>query len=287
MAVTLTRSKAAFHHSVETFFRHVSEGKHKAYLWTFTFEKVISVKEAFQMWNKFAKSLWKYGLHPKTGESTIFGLRVAELHPGGHGVHFHVLVNRRIPIQAVRRRAEQFGMFWIDVQRAYSTDGSLGWYLAKYLAKGDRPPCFKGRRLWQAFGQWGQTRCKDIEVRSEFCAAFKARRELLNAERRIAEMEGRPYRVESNLETMAWAKEHCFQVLTDKVPPLCPELWFYEAETPSADIEDWESAWDDALQAPLPRGRNLFGSGSESVEKGMGLREVPKTTQAAALDRAA
>lgn len=241
----LTRSKAAFRLSCATFFEQVREGKHQAYLWTFTLRRCTGVKEAFQAWNKLAKSLWKYGIHPETGEGTIFGLRVAEFHPGGHGVHFHVLVNRRIPIEAVRRRAEKFGFFWIDVRRAQDNEGRMGGYLSKYLSKTDRAPCMKGRRLWQAFGQWGQTRCKDVEIRSEFVAAFKARRKGLKAAAAVAELQGREYRMESNLETMAHAQEHCVRVSLGEVEPLMPSLWYSPPDTEPIrrGFEDWQSEW--------------------------------------------
>lgn len=242
----LNRSKAAFRLSVQTFFEQVERGEHQAFLWTFTLKKVISVADAFKAWNKFAKALWKYGLHPETGEQTIVGIRVAEFHPGGHGVHFHVLINRRIPIQAVRRRAEQYGFGWIDVRRAHCGKGTLGGYLSKYLSKRDRPPCFKGRRLWQAFGQWGQTKCKDVVIKSEFVAAFHARRAMLKAAAAIAESRGEQYRMEGNLETMSHCEEHCWKVSIGKIPPLCPELHYSPPDDELAPMgwNDWDAKFD-------------------------------------------
>lgn len=232
--------------SVETLFEASKKSGDHVFMWTFTFRECLSVQDAFKAWNQFSKNLWKYGIHPKTKEQTIVGLRVAEMHPGGHGVHFHVLINRRIPIQAVRRWAEMAGMFWIHVTRCYH--GHLGKYLGKYLGKQDRVPCLKGRRLWQGFGQWGQTKCKDIVVDSEFCTAFQKRRQMLLAAQEIARLQGAAYRMESNLETMHWSEEWVWQVRIGRAVPLRPDLVSYNDVSPSsedrADFEDWQGVFD-------------------------------------------
>lgn len=249
----LTRSKAAFRHSVATFVEQAEARGEKPYLWTFTLRECVSVAAAFAAWVKFANRLHKWGVHPVTKEQTIVGLRVAELHPGGHGVHFHVLINRRLNIHVVRRFAELQGFFWIDVRRATETRcGRLARYLGKYLSKQDRAECMRGRRLWQAFGKWGQTRCKDIVVESEFVAAYKARRKTLEMAKRVHESLGLPYRLEGNLETMEHAREHVVRVSLGEIPPLCPHLW-HEPEKdqspPRADFADWDGAFSELAMA--------------------------------------
>jgi hypothetical protein len=240
----MLRSKAALLFSVRTFF----ELSERPYFWTFTFKECLAVDDALARWEKFRKALWNWGIHPKTGEQTIVGLRCFELHPGGHGVHVHALFNRFIHVRTIRRIGAQHGFGRDHVIRVRSLDQCecLADYMAKYCSKQDRPPCFRGRRLWAAIGKWGATRCKDIEVQSEFVEAFKARRRVINAEAAIAKMEGRKYRVEHNLETMAWAKHHCFQVKTGKKAPLTSYIVdISEKETPPPDGADWEGLWSD------------------------------------------
>jgi hypothetical protein len=41
-------------------------------------------------------------------------------------------------------------------------------YLGKYLSKEHRAHCFKGWRLWAAFGKWHSTKVRDVEFRSQF-----------------------------------------------------------------------------------------------------------------------
>jgi len=199
----MSKSAMAFRFSCVAFF----ESTKSAYFWTFTFKNRHSIPEACERWSKFANALAKYGR--QNGKDTIYGLRVFELHPGGHGLHIHALFNRRISIHAVRRRAEEYGFWWIDVRKvtAKTAEGDvlLSEYLSKYLAKSARPPELKGRRIWAAIGKWEHSKCGNMVLESEFTAAFKLRRNMIEQEKELCERVGVPYRLESNLETMAWA----------------------------------------------------------------------------------
>lgn len=244
----MVRSKVAFRFAVRTLF----ERSEKMYFWTFTFREALDVGTARALWEKFRKSLWKYGLHPDSGEQTIVGLRVFEMHPGGHGLHIHALFNRRINIHAVRRRATQFGMFWIHCIRVREDSHAVEMadYMGKYMSKEERPPCLKGARLWASIGKWGATRCKDIEIESEFVSQFRARRKLLTAEAEIAEMEGREYRMEHQLETMEWAHRFVFEVKIGKRVSLSGLVRdITENVVPTApDWDDWDTAFDELGQ---------------------------------------
>ena len=46
-------------------------------------------------------------------------------------------------------------------------------YLGKYLTKEGRAPCFKGWRLWAAFGPWKWTKVKDVKFESEFSTIIR------------------------------------------------------------------------------------------------------------------
>lgn len=45
-------------------------------------------------------------------------------------------------------------------------------YPGKYLSK-ERESCFKGWRLWAAFGDWRPTRVSDLEKRSAFATVYR------------------------------------------------------------------------------------------------------------------
>jgi len=148
-------------------------------LLTLTFEEVHEVKQAFYQWKLFQNALVAFG---KLGKSnTIYGIRVAELHDGdesGHGVHYHVVLNRFVPIEIVRSIAEKFGFFWLEMKECYTAAG-LSSYLAKYLSKQHRPECLKGKRLWSAFGKWHHSKVKNVRCLSEFSVAYRATYNLL------------------------------------------------------------------------------------------------------------
>jgi len=235
----MTRSKMALRFSARALFALTG----RPYFWTFTLRECVDVKTAMQSWNKLQKSLHHWGLHPKTGEQTIFGVRAFELHPGGHGVHVHVLLNRYLHVHVMRKRCEQFGFGWIHVVRIRNSGqaNEIADYMSKYMNKQDRPECFKGCRLWAAIGKWGASKCSDIEIESEFNCAFYARRSLVNAEAKIAALEGRKYRVEHNLETMEWAKQHLFEVKIGKRESLSGLIW--DVSEPSEVAKSWDD-WD-------------------------------------------
>lgn len=240
----MIRSKAAFIFSVRSFF----ERSERPYFWTFTFREVHDVKVALALWEKFRKALWNFGRHPETGEQTIIGLRCFELHPGGHGVHVHCLLNRFINIHIVRRLSHKYGFGRDHVVRIHSLEHAetMADYMAKYCSKQDRPPCLKGRRLWAPIGKWGATRCKDIEVESEFVAAYRARRRVVQAEAAVAQATGVPYRLEHQLESMGWAQDHCFRVKVGKASALTGMIReISEPKPPLPDAADWEGLWSD------------------------------------------
>jgi len=245
----MTRSKMALRFAVRALFSK----SERPYFWTFTTRECVAVTVALEMWNRLQKSLYEYGKHPKTGEQTIIGLRCFELHPGGHGVHVHCLLNRRLNIHAVRRRCRQFGFGWIHVVRVRNEDQAdkIADYMGKYMSKEERPECFKGRRLWAAIGKWGATRCKDIEIESEFIAAYRARRLVIAAEAAVARIERRAYRIEHSLETMAYAKHHCWMVKTGQREGLTDCIT--DVSEPSEPVEvtmnwkDWDAAFNELL----------------------------------------
>jgi len=168
----ISRTKAAFLFSCDRFF-----AKHKkVYFWTVTFKSVpINDEAAMEEWQLLRRRL--HWIFPK-----VEGLRVCELHRS-HGIHFHFLINIRIPVRRMKRIAHGSGRLvgrncYLDFGRmwAVTCDKGTANYLSKYLTKSYRQNNeFGGRRRWGTIGGFKQTKCKDIEIVTE---ALKNRRRI-------------------------------------------------------------------------------------------------------------
>ena len=158
----MTKSKTAYMLATQTL------GKESLYMWTFTFAEVLNVKDTRKRWNHLLTLL-------KQKWPQLCGLRVFELHES-HGLHVHLVTNRWLDVNAARELAKQAGWGRIHVMRIPNERAG---YLAKYLSK-DRPPCFKGWRLWAGFGEWDWTRVKDLICDSAFSRIYRACKEWLS-----------------------------------------------------------------------------------------------------------
>ena len=98
----MTKSKAAFLLASQTL------GKQRLYLWTFTFRELLAVKETRKHWNHLLTLLLREW-------PNLQGLRVFELHPGGHGLHVHLITNQFIDVNRARELATQAGWGRIHV----------------------------------------------------------------------------------------------------------------------------------------------------------------------------
>jgi hypothetical protein len=156
-----TKSKQAFLFSATDL--PVSKNGH-LYLWTFTFADVIDVSEGRKRWSAFLRKLRKRKRYLK-----FHGLRVFELHPGGHGLHIHVLTPCFLQVNVVRGVWRSCGGGRVHV---LPIPPNRAGYLGKYLRKQGRPECFKGARMWAAFGGCDHTKVKDIRVESNWTRAY-------------------------------------------------------------------------------------------------------------------
>ena len=147
----MSKSKTAFEFSAKKL------GTETLYFWTFTFAEVLAIKATRKKWNYLLTLL-------KRKYPELCGLRAFELHEE-HGLHVHMVTNTRIDVVAVRILAAKAGWGRIHV-KPIRAEGAT--YLGKYLTKEGRPPCFKGWRLWAAFGPWESTKVKDLRFESEF-----------------------------------------------------------------------------------------------------------------------
>lgn len=139
------------------------------YLWTFTFAEVIDVAEGRRRWSEFLRALRKE--RKNRGQAKLKGLRVFELHPGGHGLHIHVATGCFMHVNQVRRLWFSVGGGRIHVKPIAPQRASD---LSKYLRKQGRPECFKGARMWAAFGGADHTRVKDITIESNWTRTYAA-----------------------------------------------------------------------------------------------------------------
>jgi len=125
------------------------------YLWTFTFREVKAMATACKLWGRAAKDLSR-----KLGFS---GVRVFELHPGGHGLHIHVVTPFYYPVVLVRVLTTRWGFGRIHVKPIKYNKRH---YVTKYLQKQQRAVCLKGRRLWATVGGFKGCLVKNIRVES-------------------------------------------------------------------------------------------------------------------------
>lgn len=101
------------------------------------------------------------------------GVRVYEMHPGGHGVHIHAVIPNYIAVQLVRSISQKHGFGRIHVRALNGNAEQIGRYLSKYFAKGKRCAEFFRKRIWACFGTYEGTKCKEIMIRSSFLDWFK------------------------------------------------------------------------------------------------------------------
>lgn len=153
----MKRSKAAFHFSAHKLWAETGN----LYFWTFTFREVpLSDEWALAQWNSLMKKFWHHF-------GAIHGLRVIELHKT-HGIHFHLLVNVRIPVERVIRCAWPLEFGRIGIERVEEGQEAID-YLAKYLGKGyEKTRWPSRRRQWGAVLGFKPTRCKDVEYETPF-----------------------------------------------------------------------------------------------------------------------
>lgn len=173
-----SRSKLAFDWTLDCLARHAEDNRQKLYFWTFTF--VQKMPDAFYSyrWKGFIRDV----LHLFDGQHPLYGLKVAEPHkramPGSpwKGIHYHCLVNHRIPVGEVRRIGKRYGIGRVEVKSISDVAGAkryLGKYLGKEFADTKLAP---GIRRWSTIGGFNGVTVRKVRVNtptSRACAEFK------------------------------------------------------------------------------------------------------------------
>jgi len=97
------------------------------------------------------------------------GVRVFEPHPGGHGLHSHLVLAGYMEWYKMADCAQRAGLGRINVHPDKVSPGAAT-YLAKYLTKSEKPV---GVRSWACVGAWSGELCKDIEYDSDRIRTIK------------------------------------------------------------------------------------------------------------------
>jgi len=160
-------SRAAFQLTM----RRLLEGRSTGYLWTFTLPEVVDVAEACVRWAPFSRALRRAGWS---------GVRVYELHPGGHGLHVHMVTAERLPASEAWRLSRAYGWGRCDVVEIPT--GAVTEYVEPYLSKAGRCGALRGRRLWARVGCDG-SKVSSMELRSELADAIRAELKTTEPER--------------------------------------------------------------------------------------------------------
>jgi len=163
----MNKSQFAFEQTAQMMFE-----RGPVILWTFTFREVYPDWNYSYLWDKFSRELanWFWG--------NVGGLRVVEAHRE-HGLHFHVLLNRRVPFTAIDRMARKHGF---GHSLAEVADQGAIRYLVPYLRKQwrDRDPLHCGMRRWSAFGNIVRVRVGNVECDSRSVRLIKSCKIALN-----------------------------------------------------------------------------------------------------------
>jgi hypothetical protein len=137
----------------------------RLYFWTLTFvESQFDCDHVYSCWNRLRNSATQTGL---LGD--FRGLRVFELHPGGHGIHVHFITPTYMKVKQLRRLAQKAGFGRVHVIPWEGTPEGIAGYVGKYMAKARHESALRGRRVYGTFGMGADaTRQCDIEVESSY-----------------------------------------------------------------------------------------------------------------------
>jgi len=146
------------------------------YMWTLTFAKVYPDSWCGNMHARLVRHLQNDAKRGDLGGCEFAGVRVTEVHPGGHGIHFHWIMRGKLPLHRVRKRAKECGFGHIFIardgrNRFRQVDEGAAGYVAKYLTKGDK---LAGVRSWACIGSYDGTKTKDIEFDSQQNRVFRS-----------------------------------------------------------------------------------------------------------------
>lgn len=172
----LSRSGIACWWSIINLIRDSNAKGIKCYMWTLTFKEVYPDSWCGNMHARLVRAVGDEMRKTAHGKRIGFGgVRVTEVHPNGHGIHFHWIIRGKLSLALVRKCAAASGFGHVFIARDKNNrfravdDGAAG-YVAKYLTKGDK---LAGTRAWACIGDYEGTKTIDIEFDSESNRVFR------------------------------------------------------------------------------------------------------------------
>ena len=176
-----SKTQLAFEWSIDELYKVSHMHGRRLYFWTFTFRECLDVHVARKLWSELLNRLRKKRLR-------MFGVRRFEMHPNGHGVHVHMILDERIDVNTIRPMAQAIGFGRIHVVRLGLKDlEKTCKYMTKYMAKEDRPECLKGVRLWANCGGFKGCMVKNIKTDSPFTRFYYKVKKMWDTNRPLAE----------------------------------------------------------------------------------------------------
>ena len=147
------------------------------HMWTFTYADTPAPRDAANRWRCLARELVR-GLN-------MWGVRVFENHPKGHGLHVHLIVSGFYDVNEVRKLSDKYGFGRIHVLEKENPE-----YVAKYLTKGRRVKGWEGIRLWGCVGakiypSWVPSKVKNVKSKTRIGDIYKQLSEILKPKGRI------------------------------------------------------------------------------------------------------
>jgi len=169
-----TRSQAACWMSI---IKCIREHPGNCWLWTYTFADVLPYHYAANVHRNFTLAI-SHAQRTTSWPQNWGGVKVAEPHDSGHGLHFHWVAYPRLNIRNVLPIAHSVGFGRINVHPEPATEKSAT-YLSKYLIKGESLP---GLKQWSTLGNFEGVTVRDLEMSSPSIDVYRqAFREAISA----------------------------------------------------------------------------------------------------------
>jgi len=156
-----SRTKWAFRCSFESLVQFARENGQELTWWRF------SLRENIPHWCSYAafNGLFRDLRHHYEEDDPLYGIRVCEAQDGKR-IHWHAVLNKRIPIELVDRLGERHGMGFSFAKKVTNPQGTID-YMTKYLTKQKIP--FQSRiRRWGMIGGFDGSRVKDCKYDSQW-----------------------------------------------------------------------------------------------------------------------
>jgi len=148
----------------------INENPSNAWFWTLTIREQVSDNVASNMHRELTRSI-QHEVRANRWPATWGGVKVVEIHPGGHGLHFHWVIKGRIPIHTLLDISRPLGFGRIQVDDKPAGLATAG-YLSTYLTK-QKNKKLDGLRRWCCLGDYIGVRARDIEYLSPSVQVFR------------------------------------------------------------------------------------------------------------------